>query len=351
VAVGGAGAGAVRDRRVAGSLKPLGADRIAELLERAQDVHVLVVGDLMLDRYISGRVGRISPEAPVPVVRVEKDWSGLGGAANVAANVVALGARCSVVGCVGDDAAGQELSDALRGMDIDIEGVLQIEGRPTTTKTRVMALHQQIVRVDREDASDFDGEVGDQLLEAVRRRIAGCGAVAVEDYNKGVLVPQVAAGVLEIAEEAGVPTIVDPKRRRFSQYEGVTVFKPNAKELEDALGEPLQPESRAWMEAVRARLKCHHLLLTLGEEGMSLQSEGEEPLLVPTWARSVYDVSGAGDTVTAVLAIGLAAGGTVAESAVLANHAAALEVGKAGVATVTPEEILHHAERRDSEAL
>jgi len=350
VAVGGAGAGAVRDGRVAGHLKPLGANRIAELLERAQDVHVLVVGDLMLDRYISGRVGRISPEAPVPVVRVEKDWSGLGGAANVAANVVALGARCSVVGFVGDDAAGRELSDALRSMDmdIDIEGVLQVEGCPTTVKTRVMALHQQIVRVDREDAGDFDGEVGDQLLEAVRRRIAGCGAVAVEDYNKGVLVPQVAAGVLEIAEEAGVPTIVDPKHRRFSQYEGVTVFKPNAKELEDALGEPLQPQSRAWMEAVRAGLKCHHLLLTLGEEGMALQSEGEEPLLVPTWARSVYDVSGAGDTVTAVLAIGLAAGGTVAESAVLANHAAALVVGKAGVATVTPEEILHHAERRDS---
>jgi rfaE bifunctional protein kinase chain/domain len=349
VAVGGAGAGAVRDGRVAGHLKPLGANRIAELLERAQDVHVLVVGDLMLDRYISGRVGRISPEAPVPVVRVEKDWSGLGGAANVAANVVALGARCSVVGCVGDDAAGRELSDALRGMDmdIDIEGVLQVEGYPTTVKTRVMALRQQIVRVDREDAGDFDGEVGDQLLEAVRRRIAGCGAVAVEDYNKGVLVPQVAAGVLEIAEEAGVPTIVDPKRRRFSQYEGVTVLKPNAKELEDALGEPLQPQSRAWMEAVRAGLKCHHLLLTLGEEGMALQSEGEEPLLVPTWARSVYDVSGAGDTVTAVLAIGLAAGGTVAESAVLANHAAALVVGKAGVATVTPEEILHHAERGD----
>ena len=325
-------------------MKRVAADRIAELLERARDVKVLVVGDLMLDRYVSGRVGRISPEAPVPVVRVEDDWSGLGGAANVAANVVALGARCSVVGCVGDDEAGRELRDALRGMGIEIDGVLEVEGRPTTVKTRVMALHQQIVRVDREDARDFDGEVSKLLLEAVRNEIASCGAVAVEDYNKGVLVPCVAVGVLEMAEEQGVPTIVDPKRRHFSQYAGVTVFKPNAKELEDALGEPLQPGSGHWMESVRERLKCRHLLLTLGEEGMALQSEGEDPLLVPTSARAVYDVSGAGDTVTAVLAVGLAAGGSVAESALLANHAAALEVGKAGVATVTPEEILDHAE-------
>ena len=324
-------------------MKRVAADRIAELLERARDVKVLVVGDLMLDRYISGRVRRISPEAPVPVVRVEDDWSGLGGAANVAANVVALGARCSVVGCVGDDEAGRELRDALHESGIGIDGVLEVKGRPTTVKTRVMALHQQIVRVDREDARDFDGEVSKLLLETVRSEIASCGAVAIEDYNKGVLAPCLLAGVLELAEETGVPTIVDPKRRRFSQYTGVTVFKPNAKELEDALGEPLQPGSRDWMESVRERLKCRHLLLTLGEEGMALKSEGEDPLLVPTSARAVYDVSGAGDTVTAVLAVGLAAGGTVAEAALLANHAAAVEVGKAGVATVTPEEILDHA--------
>ena len=322
----------------------LGVDRIAELLEMARDVRVLVVGDVMLDRYISGRVARISPEAPVPVVHVEEESSAVGGAANVAANVVALGAGCAVVGCVGDDEGGRELTGELAELGVDLDGLVATPQRPTTVKTRVMARHQQVVRVDREQVGDIDEETGDRVAEAVRRLASACSAVAMEDYNKGVLVPSVVTAVLSAAAESDIPSVVDPKRRRFFGYPGVTVFKPNAQELEDALGEPLRPDDGPWMEAVRERLACRHLLVTLGEQGMALHSEGAETVLLPTSARSVYDVSGAGDTVTAVVAVCLAAGGTVLESAILANHAAALEVAKAGVATVTPSEILAHAE-------
>ena len=322
----------------------LGVDRIAELLEMARDVRVLVVGDVMLDRYISGRVARISPEAPVPVVHVEEDSSAVGGAANVAANVVALGAGCAVVGCVGDDEAGRELRGELAELGVDLDGLVAAPQRPTTVKTRVMARHQQVVRVDREQVGDIDEETADRLAEAARRLLSACSAVAIQDYNKGVLVPSVVTAVVTAAAESDIPSVVDPKRQRFFEYPGVTVFKPNAKELEDALGEALRPDDGTWMEAVRERLACHHLLLTLGEQGMALHSEGAETVLLPTSAHSVYDVSGAGDTVTAVLAVCLAAGGTALESAILANHAAALEVAKAGVATVIPSEILAHAE-------
>ena len=327
----------------------LGVDRIAELLEMVRDVRVLVVGDVMLDRYISGRVARISPEAPVPVVHVEEDSSAVGGAANVAANVVALEAQCAVVGCVGDDEAGRELRGELAELGIELDGLVSTPERPTTVKTRVMARHQQVVRVDREQVGDIDEEAADRLVHATHTLSSSCSAVAMEDYNKGVLVPPVVTAVLEAAAASDIPSIVDPKRQRFFEYPGVTMFKPNAKELEDALGEPVRPDDRGWMEVVRERLACHHLLVTLGEQGMALHSEGAETVLLPTSARSVYDVSVAGDTVTAVLAVCLAAGGTALESAILANHAAALEVAKAGVATVTPSEILAHAQEAFAE--
>ena len=252
----------------------LGVDRIAELLEMARDVRVLVVGDVMLDRYISGRVARISPEAPVPVVHVEEDSSAVGGAANVAANVVALGAGCAVVGCVGDDEAGRELRGELAELGVDLDGLVAAPQRPTTVKTRVMARHQQVVRVDREQVGDIDEETADRLAEAARRLLSACSAVAIQDYNKGVLVPSVVTAVVTAAAESDIPSVVDPKRQRFFEYPGVTVFKPNAKELEDALGEALRPDDGTWMEAVRERLACHHLLLTLGEQGMALHSGG-----------------------------------------------------------------------------
>jgi D-beta-D-heptose 7-phosphate kinase/D-beta-D-heptose 1-phosphate adenosyltransferase len=320
----------------------LKSTRAEELLERAPTVRILVVGDLMLDRYLSGSVDRISPEAPVPVVRVEGETRALGGAGNVAANVLALGAACEVVGCVGADPEGGILLEELEDLGIGVSGVLETDGRPTTVKTRIMARHQHVTRVDREDASDIPADLAQKVATMVRERMASAQGLALEDYNKGVLVSLVIRASLEAGRERSLPVVVDPKRLRFFEFGGATVFKPNTRELEDALGERLQPDDSIWMGTVRERLACETLLLTLGERGMALESRQGGYLRVPTVARDVYDVSGAGDTVTAVMTVMLAVGASPLEAAILANHAAAVEVGKAGVATVTPHQILEN---------
>ncbi len=296
----------------------------------------------MVDRYITGVVERVSPEAPVPVVRVEGEQAAIGGAGNVAANISALGAACAVVGCVGDDEDGRALRTALRELGVETSGLVVDEDRPTTVKTRVMARHQQIVRFDVEVESDVPGRVGIDLMASIRRQGAGADAVVLEDYNNGVLTEGVIDAALEVARDVGIPTVVDPKRRNFFAFAGATVLKPNAKELQDALGSFIRPEDEEWMAVTRERLGCDYLLLTLGERGMVLSGGEPGHAHVPAVARSVYDVSGAGDTVTAVMATVLAAGGSALEAAELATHAAAVEVGKIGVATVSPREILEH---------
>lgn len=320
----------------------LTADRVDALLASFQGVRVLVVGDLMLDRYISGAVDRISPEAPVPVVRVEEESARVGGAANVAANVAALGATCHMVGCVGRDHAGEMLRDELSAVGVRTDGLVVTDERPTTLKTRVLARRQQVVRFDREVEADVSGGLALALVQTLTALLDTSDVVVLEDYNKGVLVPPVIRAALDGAKARGLPTVVDPKRRNFFEYSGATVFKPNSKELADALGDFVHPDDPAWMEATRHRTSCENLLLTLGERGMALQTAAGTSVRVPTVARSVYDVSGAGDTVTAVMAVALAAGADVPEAAILANHAAAIEVGKAGVATVSPQELLDH---------
>lgn len=319
----------------------LSPDRVEEIFHGARDVAALVVGDLMLDRYITGTVDRISPEAPVPVVRVEAESSAIGGAGNVAANVVALGAAATVIGCVGSDEDGRVLQGALDRAGVGTAGLVRSDDRPTTVKTRVLARHQQVVRVDREETGDVTESAADALAQRIAELAPGCQVLIMEDYNKGVLVPSVIERIGAVAAELGVPTVVDPKRSRFWSYVGVSVFKPNAKELVESLGEPLHPDDEDWMEATRQRLGCGSLLITLGESGMALKA-ADQFVRLPAVARDVYDVSGAGDTVTAVVAVVLAAGGTPEEATILANHAAAIGVGKAGVATVGPDEILHH---------
>jgi D-beta-D-heptose 7-phosphate kinase/D-beta-D-heptose 1-phosphate adenosyltransferase len=323
-------------------LSPVDPGRALALLARAADVRVLVVGDVMLDRYITGVVERISPEAPVPVVRVVGERAALGGAANVAANVTALGASCRLVGHVGEDAEGDALMRALAASGVVADGIVRGGDRPTTVKTRVLAKHQQIVRFDREVEEDLEDALAREISESVRDSAATSDVLVVQDYNKGVLGPAVIDSVLTAGAAHGVPCIVDPKRRNFFAYEGVTVFKPNAGELADALGAFIHPDDPAWMEEVRCRLGCQHLLVTLGDQGMSVQTASGEHVRLPTLAQSVYDVSGAGDTVTGAVAVALGAGATVVEAAALANHAAAVEVTKAGVQTVSPAEIEAH---------
>jgi D-beta-D-heptose 7-phosphate kinase/D-beta-D-heptose 1-phosphate adenosyltransferase len=321
-------------------MKSLSLRRAEELLRGARSVRVLVVGDVMLDVYLRGSALRISPEAPVPVVRVEEQWRALGGAANVATNVVALGAQCALAGVVGDDAAGAQLRSAVADAGIEAEGLLADGGRPTTVKTRIMARHQQVARFDEEHETDLDETTAALLVERIAALAMESDAIVIEDYNKGVLVRPVIRGVLAVAKELERPLIVDPKSRFFFDFVGATVFKPNLPELAAALREPVRYDDASWMEATRQQLGCENLLLTLGEHGMSLITAQRAHVRVPTVARAVYDVSGAGDTVTAVMAVALAAGASIVEAAVLSNYAAGVEVGKAGVAVVTPEEVL-----------
>lgn len=323
-------------------MHPLTLDRLDAILDRARTVRVAVIGDLMLDVYLSGTVSRISPEAPVPVVHVQEERSALGGAANVVANVVRLGAHCDVLGVVGRDSGAQTIRAGLDSLGGGFVRPLLVERpeRPTTTKTRVMARKQQVVRFDHEREDDLEPDAAAELSALVRDSVMSADVVVLEDYNKGVLSPPVIRAALAAASERGAPVVVDPKFRHIFEYRGATVFKPNAFEMTAALGMPIRPEDDAWLEEARSRFGCEHLLLTLGEAGMALRSDGSDTTLrIPSVAREVYDVSGAGDTVTACVAVALAAGAEMAEAAVLANVAAGIEVGKPGVATVSPAEL------------
>jgi rfaE bifunctional protein kinase chain/domain len=330
----------------------LGLDRLEELLTRAPEVRVTVVGDLMLDVYLSGAVQRISPEAPVPVVHVKEERSALGGAANVAANVLGLGASCDIVGFVGRDDAGRRLHEgiqALEGGEARARLVSRPD-RPTTTKTRVLARKQQVVRFDRELDDDLPEDVAEEISAIVLDSVGGSDVLVLEDYNKGVLTPAVIRKAIEAARAAGIPVVVDPKFRHIFEYHGATVFKPNSLELTSALGVPIQHHDDVWLEEARLRFSCEHLLVTLGEEGMVIASADGSTIRIPAVAREVFDVSGAGDTVTAFIAVALAGGATVEEAALLANFAAAIEVGKPGVATVSPDEVRETLSRHLAEA-
>jgi D-glycero-beta-D-manno-heptose-7-phosphate kinase len=321
-------------------IERISRDRLSALLDAAQGRRVAVLGDAMLDVYLRGEVDRISPEAPVPVVRVKERKLALGGAANVANNIVTVGATCELVSAVGDDVAGATLREMLKQVRTETRSLVSVD-RPTTTKTRVLARSQQLVRYDEEDDSDLTGTDIDRILDALKVAIAEADAVVLEDYNKGVLIPTVIARAIQWARDRGIPVVVDPKYRNFFAYRGATIFKPNRRELELALGAAVDLDHPEALPSVFERLGVEHLLLTLGERGMALISADGEVGRIPTTAREVYDVVGAGDTVTAYLAVVLAAGGTAAEAAVIANFAAGIEVGKLGAATVSPNEVLN----------
>jgi D-beta-D-heptose 7-phosphate kinase/D-beta-D-heptose 1-phosphate adenosyltransferase len=281
-------------------------------------------------------------------VTVRGRRNALGGAANVAANVAAIGGECRLVAVVGDDARGDSLRAELAEARLSDRHLVVAAARPTTSKTRVMARGQQVVRIDEEVEENVSGRAEEQLLERVDDALRDADALLLEDYNKGALTPPVIARALDLARRRGVPVVVDPKYRHFFEYAGATVFKPNRRELEAALGAAVDLEHRDALPQALERLKVDNLLLTLGADGMVLVTKAREIIHLPSIAREVYDVSGAGDTVTAWVGAALAAGATLLEAATLANYAAGIEVGKAGVATVTPEELLAvHEERFD----
>ncbi|MBX3172983.1 MAG: D-glycero-beta-D-manno-heptose-7-phosphate kinase [Gemmatimonadaceae bacterium] len=319
----------------------LARERLQQLLDLVETrrPRIAVLGDAMLDLYLRGDVERISPEAPVPIVRVRDRKYALGGAANVAQNVLAIGARCELVSVVGRDSAGAQLREMLTERGAESRGLVDGD-RPTTTKTRVVARSQQVVRLDEEVDADLSGDEITRVLDAVRRALEAADALVLEDYNKGVLVPSVIRAAMDAARERDLPIVVDPKFRNFFAFAGSTIFKPNRRELESALGAAVELGDLAALPNVLERLDTQHLLLTLSEQGMALLGRDGSLERIPTTAREVFDVVGAGDTVTAYLATMLAVGASPLEAAIIANYAAGVEVGKAGAATVAPEEVL-----------
>ncbi len=302
---------------------------------------VLVVGDVMLDEFVWGRVGRISPEAPVPVVEVTRESFHLGGACNVASNLRELGGQAVVVGVLGKDGAAAKVRQALADSGIE-DGLVEDGTRPTTVKTRIIAHHQQVVRADRECADDAGAALQDAMLSRIRSALPGCRALVLSDYQKGVLTPRLMKALLASARRAGVPVLVDPKVRHFALFRRVAVITPNLLEAEQATGLRIRkPEEleRAGRRILKS-LGCDAALITRGEQGMSLFPKDGRTVHIPTTAREVYDVTGAGDTVIATLGLALAAGASLTRGAMLANYAAGVVVGKLGTATVTPQEVL-----------
>lgn len=325
-------------------MNQLTQQRAAELVARLRDRRIVVYGDAMLDEFVWGDVRRISPEAPVPVVEVRRESVRLGGAANVLANLVALGARATFVGVAGRDHAREQLAAKLRevgGRGADAMLITDAE-RPTTLKTRIIAHNQPVVRADRERRTHVPAHIEDELIAALDAALDGAAALVVSDYDKGAVTPRVLAAVLPRAQGAGLPVLVDPKLRNFDAYRPATLVTPNHHEAlrltnsEEDTDESMAEAARL----LRARIGCQALLITRGERGMLLLEGDDAPVYVETVAREVYDVTGAGDTVIATLAAALTAGATLTEAAVLANHAAGIVVGKLGTATASADELL-----------
>ena len=315
-------------------------DRIEALLRKMASTKIVVMGDAMLDVYLVGVVDRVSPEAPVPVVTVHASRHALGGAANVAANVAAMGAECRLVAVVGNDPRGESVRTELGDVRLDAGFLVVDDGRPTTSKTRVVARGQQMLRIDEEIEEPIGARTMEQVVAALERAMRDADALLIEDYNKGMLVPQVIERGMALARKRGVPVVVDPKFKNFFAYRGATVFKPNRRELELAMGAALDLAHPDALPLTLEKLGVANLLLTLGPQGMILVTKDGEVTRLAAMAREVFDVSGAGDTVTAWVGTALAAGATVREAAHIANFAAGIEVGKAGVATVSPSEVL-----------
>ena len=324
-------------------MSSLGKQRAQEIAQQIRGRNVVVLGDVMLDEFVWGDVSRISPEAPVPVVDVKRESTHLGGAANVLANLLALGANACVIGVIGNDYAGDRIRLSVKeksGLHRD-EFLISADGRPTTIKTRIIAHHQMVVRADRENRTPVDPDTETRIISAARAAIANAHALVVSDYDKGVLTPRVLREILPAAYEK-MPVLVDPKIRNFDSYRPATLVTPNHHEAlrltnveEDSDG-----ALRTAAHKIRERLACDAVLITRGDRGMVLFERDNEPIKVATTAREVYDVTGAGDTVIATLAAALAGGGSLIEAALLANHAAGIVVGKLGTATATMDEVL-----------
>jgi len=312
------------------------------IIKRFSGVRILVIGDIMLDRFIWGGVSRISPEAPVPVVVVERETFLLGGAANVVNNIHSLGGKASLCGLLGDDEMGQKVTQRLDEMGVDRSGVLIEQERQTTVKTRIIAHHQQLVRIDREMTRPPKACTLRSLSDYLKQNIKRFDGVILSDYGKGLLTKGMIRDTIRAARESKKFVMVDPKIKNFFFYKGATIVTPNTGEASSASRISITNEislGRAGRTLLK-RLKCDALVITRGEDGMAVFEPHQRPLLVPTEAKEVYDVTGAGDTVIGTMALALGAGASIRRAAELANHAAGIVVGKVGTATVSQKELI-----------
>lgn len=314
-------------------------ERLDAILARWTGRRVFVLGDLMLDRYLWGDTARISPEAPVPVIEAREETARLGGAANVAHNLRALGGEPLLVGVTGADPEGQQMLRLLRERDISTGWLAADRDRPTSTKTRVLARHQQVVRIDREETAEIDGTVLETVLERSLAALEKAEACVISDYGKGVITRKLLEPVLADAGRRGIPVCVDPKENHFFAYHGVTVITPNLAEAGVACGQKLRglPAILAAGGYLRERLGARSVLITRGDQGMTLFREAAPILHFPTVATDVFDVTGAGDTVVSTIALALAAGADLPEATAISNHAAGLVIREVGTCVATVE--------------
>jgi len=316
-------------------------DHLQALVDRFAGRRLLVLGDLMLDHYLWGRCERISPEAPVPVVDVQKETSSLGGAGNVAANLTSLGAEPVLVGLVGEDDRSRQLFEAFADRGVDTRAIVRDPSRPTTMKTRIIAHSQQVVRADWESRADVEGKALKMLLATLERELPKCHGLIVSDYGKGVVTRVVLEKAIGLAKAKKLPTCVDPKESHIDAYKGVSILTPNQNEAGYVMGQRITDEtslmSVGW--GLQKRLDVDCALITRGADGMSLFERSGRYTHLPTVAREVYDVTGAGDTVVSVVALALAAGADYPEACYLANHAAGVVIREVGTATCSPSEL------------
>ncbi len=316
-------------------------NKLEKTVDQFSKARLLVVGDIIMDEYVWGDVSRISPEAPVPVVEVKRETKMLGGAANVVHNIVSLGGQCILCGIVGDDRTGEEVMERVQSLGCPTDGILAETGRPTSIKTRVVAYNQQVVRFDRESRKDIHPKSIERLLEFVSSTRNTLTGIVVADYGKGVISEQLMKGLRELLWNSDIVLAVDPKTGNFEYYDGVDVITPNHHEagafchIEIVDEETLHRAGRKMLSA----LNCRSVLITQGKDGMTLFKKDGEIIHIPTVARKVFDVTGAGDTVISALSLGLASGMDLTSAAIISNLAGGIVVGEVGTSTVTAEEL------------
>jgi D-glycero-beta-D-manno-heptose-7-phosphate kinase len=321
----------------------LSEDRIKDLKESFKGKRIAVIGDMMLDGYYWGDVKRVSPEAPVPVLEVEEEFFRFGGAANVALNISTLGGIPIPMGIIGYDNNGTTFNALLKEFNINSEGILTDESRPTTTKTRVIADSQHVVRIDKEDKSYLNEKMQQKLFSYFESIIDSLDGIILQDYNKGVLTEKLITKIIALANQKDVLITVDPKFNNFFSYKNVTVFKPNRKEAEEKLGIKITSSDDVTFAGnkLMEKLNSKYLLLTLSEEGVAVFEKGKEEKRMPTKARKIADVSGAGDTVISTLTMALSAGTDILEASFLANYAGGLVCEEVGIVPIESEKLFN----------